>query len=117
MNAVMDTDADNPFEHLYTIAGKSAQHTMYVVIEMLTYAGVICNTSESTLSAGRNIVAPIGATSKEADTKNIIHVFMPLLNTENGGSDIVRCTLGCTPSLSTSISTSSLLSFSLLRPT
>ena len=55
---------------------------MYVVIEILTCVGVISKTSESTLSAGRNMDAPNGDIRAEIDTKKIIQVFMPLLKTE-----------------------------------
>ena len=55
---------------------------MYVVIEMLTCVGVMFNTLESTLSAGRNIDAPNGDIRAEIETRRMIHAFMPLLKTE-----------------------------------
>lgn len=87
---------------------------MYVVNEILTCAGVISNTSASKLSAGNTMAAPNGDIRADTETRAIIHILIPSLNTEYGSSE-TRCwiTSGVTlssTSISLSVATSTLAS-------
>ena len=54
---------------------------MYVVIDIFACVGVIFSTSVNTVSAGSTSVAPKGEISAEIETKKIIQLFIPELNT------------------------------------
>ena len=54
---------------------------MYVVIEMFACVGVMFNTSVSTVSAGSTSVAPKGEINADMETRKMIQLFIPELNT------------------------------------
>ena len=85
---------------------------MYVVIDILALVGVMYSTPVRTLSAGSTVVAPNGEINAEMETRKIIHVFIPELNTEYGGPETCRCNVSLGSFLSRSKSGDTSLSCS-----